>query len=258
MMRVKIVGPIVVAMMCSWVNGCRSDRKPEVSSGPSAQKPTADSSKSTSESSPISWDEVASGYERLADYVCLYEKIERAISKGEEQKIHLSFRKPFDVRMEWVDPQGSVTQTAVYRQGFNDGKVLARQNGVLGSLAGTLRLDPNESIALSDSQHPITEVGIGKIIDRLQHDATNPGIASHFGGEEVLDGKPAYKVEFTASGNEAVGGLVDARKALVWIDRELKLPVKLELFDAADVLLERHCFKDVRINQKLGDKNFTL
>jgi hypothetical protein len=257
MMRGKIVGLIVVAVVCSWVSGCRSDRKPEVSSGPSVQKPIADSSKSTSESSPISWDEVASSYERLADYVCLYEKIERAISKGEEQKIHLSFRKPFDVRMEWVDPQGSVTQTAVYRQGFNDGKVLARQSGLL-SLAGTLRLDPNESLALSDSQHPITEVGIGKIIERSQHDATNPGISSHFGGEEMLDGKPAYKFEFTASGDEALGGLADARKALVWIDRELKLPVKLELYDAADVLLERHCFKDLRINQKLGDKTFTL
>jgi len=243
--------------MCSCVNACRSERKPEVVSNPTAQKPIA-ADKTTTASAPIGWSEVASAYDRVADYVCLYEKIERAISKGEEQKIHLSFRKPFDVRMEWLDSRDRVTQTAVYRQGFNDGKVLARQTGLLGSLAGTLELDPNESLALSDSRHPITEVGIGKIIDRAQHDAANPGIASHFDVEEVLDGRLAYKFEFTASSNEAVGGLVDARKAFLWIDRELKLPVKLEIFDSAGVLLESHHFKEIRINQKLADKIFTM
>jgi outer membrane lipoprotein-sorting protein len=207
---------------------------------------------------PIAWSEVASAYARVADYVCLYEKIERAVSKGEEQKIRLSFRKPFDVRMDWLDKQDHLTQTAVYRQGFNDGKVLARDNGFLGSLAGTLRLDPNESLALSDSRHPITEIGIGKIIERAQHDAANPGIASHFVSEELLNGRSAYKFEFIATGNEAVGGTADARRALLWIDRELKLPVKLELYDSGSVLLELHSFKGMRINQHLADKNFSL
>jgi hypothetical protein len=256
--RGKVVGAVIVGLMCAWANGCGSGRKPDVASDPAAQKSNADSSNRTSASSPISWDEIASSYERVADYVCLYEKTERVISKGEEQKIRFSFRKPFDVRLEWLDARGGVTQTAVYRRGFNDGSVLARQSGLLGSLAGTLQLDPNGSLALDDSSHPITEVGIGKIIERLQHDAVNPQITSHFNGEEVLDGKPAYKFELTANGNEAVGGLSDARKAFIWIDRELKLPVKVELYDAASGLLERHCFKEVRINQKPGDKTFTL
>jgi hypothetical protein len=194
----------------------------------------------------------------VLDYVCVYEKEERAISEGERQTIRLSFRKPLDVRLEWLNDRGNVDQMAVYRQGFNDGKVLARQSGLLGSLAGKVRLDPNESLALSDSRHPITEVGLGKIIDRAQHDAANPRIASHFAGEETLDGLPAYKFEFTANGNEAVGDLAAARRALIWIDRELKLPVKLELYDAANTLLERHRFKQVRVNQKLSDKTFTL
>jgi len=77
-------------------------------------------------------------------------------------------------------------------------------------------------------------------------------------GEETLDGRPAYKFEFTSKGKEAVGGLAAARKSLIWIDRETKLPTKLELYDGANTLLERHRFKNVRLNQRLSDKTFTL
>ena len=249
---------IIIGMTCSLMSACWSEHNLGVSGTPTPQQSLVNSTVTNAASSPITWNDVANVYERVADYVCVYEKIEKAISKGEEQKIRLSFRKPFDVRMEWLDNQGRVTQTAIYRQGFNDGKVLARENGLLGSLAGTLRLDPNESLALSESRHPITEVGIGKIIERARLDATNPRIASRFGGEEVLDGRPAYKFEFTASGNEAVGGLSDARKASLWIDRELKLPTKLELYDGANVLLESHRFKGIQLNQKLSDKIFSM
>lgn len=249
---------IIMGMTCSLINACRSERQPEVTGARTPQQSVVNSTVTNSSSSPITWNEVANVYERVDDYICVYEKIEKAISKGEEQKIRLSFRKPFDVRMDWLDTQGRVTQTAIYRPGFNDGKVLARENGLFGSLAGTLKLDPNESLALSESRHPITEVGIGKIIERAEHDATNPRIASHFDGEELLDGRPAYKFEFTATDNGAVGGLSEARKASLWIDRELKLPTKLELYDGANVLLESHRFKGIRVNQKLGNKIFSI
>lgn len=257
-MKGKIPGLVIVGLVCCSGSGCQSERTTDQSSGLSAPNSIADASKSPSESAPITWNDVASSYDRVQDYVCSYEKMEQAIAKGELQNIRFYFRKPLDVRMEWLDAHGNVDQTAVYREGFNDGKVLARESGWLGTLAGDLRLDPNESLALSDSRHPITEVGIGKIIDRGQHDAANPGVASYFVGEEKLDGRPAYKFEFIASTVEWVGGVVDARTALIWIDRELRLPVKLELYDAANALLEQHQFKNVRINQKLSEKMFTL
>lgn len=108
------------------------------------QKPKAKSSKPASEQTPITWNDVTASYERVLDYVCVYEKEERAISEGEKQTIRLFFRKPLDVRLEWLNDRGNVDQTAVYRQGLNDGKVLARQSGLLGALAGKLRLDPIE------------------------------------------------------------------------------------------------------------------
>jgi len=207
---------------------------------------------------PVTWDDIAISYDRIRAYQCLYEKEERAISNGERQTIKVSFRKPFDVRLDWLDEGGRMDQSAVYRQGLNNGKVLARGYGLLGSLAGTLRLNPTERLALSDSQHPITELGLGKIIERAKRDAADAHIKVKLVGQESLDSRATYRFEFVATDNEAVAGLPEARKALIWVDRELKLPVKLELYDGSNVLLERHYFKNLRVDVNLPDKTFTL
>lgn len=210
------------------------------------------------QSAPLTWSDIAESYSRIQTYQCLYEKEERAISNGEKQTIRVSFRKPFNVRLDWLGDGGKIDQTAVYREGLNDGKVLARQYGLLGAIAGTLRLDPNEKLALSDSAHPITEMGIGLIIDRAKRDVANGNISLTFAGEEILTGRSAYRFEFAARNNEGVAGLANARRAVIWIDKEMKLPVKVEIYDGSHTLLERHSFLDLRLNVSLADKTFTL
>src|SRR5215831_13933935 len=251
-----IVVLFIVGLTICGASGCHSERPPATVTPNGAN--AANQTKQNTLASPVSWSEVASAYERIDDYSCQYEKSERPISNGEVRKIQLSFRKPFDVRMEWLDKQGRVDQVAVYRQGFNDGQVLVREGGLLGRIGGTLSLDPNGALALSDSRHPITEVGIGKIIDRANRDAANPEMSVHFDGEESLDGRRVYTFEFTTSGQGGVSGSAEANKALIWIDKELRLPIQVELYDATNALIERHHFKDIQVNHKLGDKMFVL
>ena len=250
-------GLVSLTVLLASGPSCRSASRADSAAETSYQKSKTQNNSVPAVPAPLKWDEVASSYDRVGAYVCLYEKEELAISNGEQQTIRLFFRKPFDVRLEWLDDRGKVDQTAVYRQGANNGKVLARQSGI-GSLLGTLRLDPNESLALEDSRHPITEVGLGKLIERVQRDAASPGIASRFLGEETLDGRPAFKFEFKAEADKTIGGLLGANRSLIWIDGEMKLPVKLELYNATNTLLERHRFKNVLLNPKLTDKTFTL
>ena len=256
-LRMLAYGLISLTLICAVGSSCRSERPVHSLAETSYQKPKTQSNDVSAVSAPIKWEDVASNYDRVSAYSCLYEKEELAISKGEPQAMRLAFRKPFDVRLDWLNDRGKVDQTAVYRQGANNGKVLARQTG-LGSLMGTQQLDPNESLALEYSRHPITEVGLGKLIERMQRDAATPGIASRFLGEETLDGRPAYKFEFKAEDDREVGGLPAATRSLIWIDREMKLPVKFELYSATDTLLERHRFKNVVLNPTLTDKTFAL
>ncbi len=204
------------------------------------------------------WPQIVASYAQVKDYTSTYEKEERAISNGELQRMRLYFRKPLDVRLEWLNDSGRVDQIAVYREGLNHGQVLARRMGAFGALVGTLRLEPRGAQALADSRHPITEVGIGHIIDRIGDDMRRQRVSLRATVEDVLDGEPHDRFDFESLESVSLAGVEGARRGVAWIDRTIKLPVKVELVDAAGIVLERHRFKDLRLNVGLTDARFTL
>jgi len=204
------------------------------------------------------WNDVVESYQRVRDYTTLYEKEERAISNGERQTIRLSFRKPLDVRMDWLNDKGKVDQAAVYRRGHNGDKIVARRSGILGGLAGTVTLDPNDRMAMQDSRHPITEIGLGHIIDRIADGLRGGKLTAGPVREVPLDARPAYQFKFETSSGADVLGVAGARRAIVWVDRELKLPIRVDVLDAKDTLVEHHRFKELRINVGLTDDTFSL
>ena len=116
---------------------------------------------------PFDWNEISRRYDAIKGYTAIYQKEERAISKGEKQTIRFTFRKPFDIRLEWLGDKGKINQTAIYQQGKNDGKIRVKESGLLGSLAGEIKLDPDEKLALQDSTHPITQAGLGNLIEHI-------------------------------------------------------------------------------------------
>ena len=206
----------------------------------------------------MTWSDVAGSYAAVRDYTATYEKRERAIDHGEPQTIRLSFRQPLDVRLDWLDDKGKVDQTAVYRQGLNDGKLVARRSGMLGSMVGTVRLDPHDKRALEDSRHPITEVGLGYIIDRVARDLRDGRVTSRPVVEDTVDGSPAWRFQLDAPAEVPLFGIEGAARAIVWVDRAVKLPEKVEILDAASAMIERHHFKNLRVNVGLTDAVFTL
>ena len=207
---------------------------------------------------PFAWSELSRRYENIKSYTALYEKEEKAISKGERQTIKLSFRKPFEIRMDWLNEAGKVDQTAIYQKGKNEDKVTAKKGGMLGSLAGTMKFAPDDPLALEDSKHPITEAGLGVLIERITSAANDPQTKTNYFGEENLgDGRAAYKVEMSNPNGLNLTGTVGARRAFVWIDKEMLLPVKVEIYDGG-TLLERHVFKDLKLNTNLTDKTFEI
>ncbi len=111
---------------------------------------------------------------------------------------------------------------------------------------------------MQDSRHPITEVGIGHIVEAVLRDMSAAAAASKLIAEESLDGRPAFHFELDATTAASVGGVEGARRVDIWIDQALQLPVKVELRDEAGTLLERHRFKDLRLNTGLTDAAFTL
>jgi Protein of unknown function (DUF1571) len=140
------------------------------------------------QAAPLAWSDVVAAYGNVKDYTALYNKHERAIDDGDLQRINLWYRKPLDVKLEWLDNKGKPDQWAVYRQGMNDGKLLARKTGFLGGMMGDMKLDPREKKAMLDSRHPITEVGIGYIIEQVSRAMTVGQVTAKPPVEETLDG----------------------------------------------------------------------
>ena len=206
----------------------------------------------------LAWADVVAAYEPVRDYTATYDKYERAIDNGDLQRINLSFRKPLDVRLEWQNEHGKVDQTAVYRQGHNDGKLLARKSGMLGGMLGLMKLDPTSGRAMSDSRHPITEVGVGHIIDEVTRAMKNTQVTAKPAVDDTLDGARVVRFDVDAPADAKLFGVEGARRVSVWVDTALKLPVKAEVVDAAGRMLERHRFTDLKLNVGLTDKTFTL
>src|SRR5258708_33268320 len=145
---------------------------------------------------------------------------------GGAQPIRLACGKPLDVRLDWLDDKGKVDQTAVYRQGMNGGKLVARRSGMLGSVVGTVHLDPHDKRALEDSRHPITEVGLGYIIDRVARDLRDGRVTSRPVVEDTVDGPPACRFKLDAPAGVPLFGIEAAAPAAVWVGQELTCPVK--------------------------------
>jgi outer membrane lipoprotein-sorting protein len=208
---------------------------------------------------PFAWSEISKRYETVKDYTAVYEKEERSISKGEKQIIKLSFRKPFDIRMEWLTDKGKVDETVIYQEGKNDGKILTKEGGLLGSVLGTVEISPDSAIARENSKYPITKVGLGNLVERITAEANDPQTETNFVGEEKLaDGRVAYKIEMGNPAGPNMTGAAEERNSLIYIDKELLLPVKVEIYDASGVLYERHVFRNLRLNVNLSDKTFEM
>ncbi len=242
---------LLSATLICCLDACRQSKEPANNSSPAPIAATIPP--------PFAWSEVSKRYVAVKQYTAVYEKEEKAISKGEKQTIKFSFRKPFDVRMDWLDDKGKVDQTAIYEEGKNDGKILTKKSGMLGLILGTVKLNPDSPIALEDSKHPITKVGLGSLIDRLTAEANDPQTRTTFLGEEnSIDGRVVYKIEMSSQTGLDLTGSAEAIRAVVSIDKELLLPIKVEIYDEKDILLERHVFRKLKLNANLTDKTFEM
>lgn len=73
-------------------------------------------------------------------------------------------QEPFSVYMRWNES----TQEALFVDGKNDNRVLVKPTKALAALKRLWRLDPDSRMAKQNSRHPITSLGIEKLVKRVQ------------------------------------------------------------------------------------------
>lgn len=205
--------------------------------------------------SPPSFEEVLKGaraaYDRVEDYTCTFNRKE--LVDGEvigERNILMKFRKPHAVYLRWTEGSRKGSE-ALYVRGRYDDKLIAHTGGLLGFI--TVRLDPRGAKAMKGNRHPVTEAGIGHLLDLIGENlrrAKENGDEGGIRAEEDMGGASVFRAVFPP------GKGYYAHDIRIRYDDVLRLPVKVTVLGWDNELLEEYEYEGIRVNVGLMDSDF--
>jgi Protein of unknown function (DUF1571) len=241
------------------------DRVPGPSSRPQGDRPPA---ASAAEADPIARAkraiaECRANYLRVRDYTCTFLKRERVDGRLTPQHVMTmkARTQPLSVYLKFQRPNAG--REAIYIAGRHGGRALVHDVGLGKLLAGTLALDPRGARAMQDCRHPITEAGLGHLIDQIAR-----------GWEaEMTPGETRVVIRPRALVNRRPCTLIESthpqkqpsflfHQVKVYIDQELGLPIRFEAYDwprrpgGVPELVEEYTFLNLRLNVGLRDGDF--
>src|SRR5262249_8775374 len=151
---------------------------------------------------------------------------------------------------------------AIYVQGRNNGRIVAHDVGLTKFLAGTMHLDPHGSMAMEDNRHPVTEAGIGTLIDTVAKRwavELTPGESVVSLHDEARVGNRRCLMIESIHPHRAPNFLF--HKVRVYIDHEHGVPIRFEAYDwprhatAAPELVEEYSYLELKLNVGLHDRD---
>ncbi|QDT54342.1 hypothetical protein Pan44_23750 [Caulifigura coniformis] len=205
---------------------------------------------------------------KIPDYMATFTKQERIGGDlSQVQQISLKLRhEPLSIYMKWRS--GQTGQQVIWVEGQNEGKMLVKAGGLKGRL-GTLSLDPSSGLAMSQSRHPCTMVGLLKAAERIlqyQKAAVESGKGFHceLRDDAEFDGRPCYRCVVQYDSAEYSP---DYRKSEILIDKQLSMPVSVMNFTWAqdadpakldeESLIEHYMYTDIQVQQQFADLDFS-
>jgi hypothetical protein len=203
-------------------------------------------------------------FREVDDYSCDFYKRERV--HGKLTELHVMDMKervrPKSIYFKFRQPNRG--REAIYVDGKNEGLVVAHDVGFTKFLTGTMRLDPRGSRAMENNRHPITEAGIGELIDTIESRWTSEldpkhSIVNHVDGMQV---GPHASVSMIESIHPSRRPEFLFHKVRLYINDEHGLPIRFEAYDwpkTPDVtpeLVEEYTYLNLRLNVGLRDTDF--
>jgi len=192
---------------------------------------------------------------KVDSYTAIFHKQERV--EGEllpEERTELKFQKPFKVYMKWL-PGPHKGRETIYVEGANGNRLKGHEGGLLGVI--NVNLEPSGDTAMKGNRHPITDVGLEKLVAKLATNArlgqTNGHLQTLDHGEEIVFGRKTRRLEGMFPPEQR--GYY-CRRAIVNVDEELKVPIKVQIFDAENQIVEIYGYENLRLNAGLTAADF--
>ena len=204
-----------------------------------------------------------SRFESVTDYTCTFYKRERI--NGRLTPLYViamkARTKPRSIYFKFADPYKG--REAIFVEGQNGGRILAHDVGFTKFLAGTLELEPSSSRAMEDNRHPITEAGIGALINtvarRWAAELSSDESVIVFDSDMTIGPRHCQLIE---SIHTRCQPDFQFYKVRLFIDSELNLPIRFEGYEwprepgAPADLAEEYSYINLKLNVGLGDIDF--
>jgi hypothetical protein len=202
-------------------------------------------------------------YQRVQDYQCRMVKRERIGNRLQPENTMLMYVRtnPLSIFFHWVAPADLAGQEVCYVAGRYNGNMRVRPHGLLGA-TGFHTIEPNDPRARQTSRHPITDAGIGALIDQLAAGWANERRWAQTQvtmAEYDFDGRRCVRVDAI---HQARDGRFQHYRDIVYFDKTTALPIRMEAYDwprrAGDggELLEMYSYVGLRLNVGLRDDVF--
>jgi outer membrane lipoprotein-sorting protein len=197
-------------------------------------------------------------YAQLQDYSAIMLSRERIGDVLEpEKRVLLKFQRPFRVYMKWLDGPGKGRE-GLYVDGAHNSKFLVYEpNGLLRRLF-TAALEPGDPRVLEVSRHPVTDVGIGRILEIV---GENVRRAVKSGTLRVVDrgvvelvGRKVREIEGILPKDPAAGYY--GYRVTLCFDEEHALPIRAVVYDWQDRLVEDYIYSQLRLNPGFSFSDF--
>ena len=207
---------------------------------------------------PEQWiGEAEAALVQVENYRAIFHKQERVEGRlMEEETVLFKFKRPFKVYMKWMkEPYKG--HELLYVEGWNNNRMVVRDSGITGMM--TVNLNPKGSLAMKGNRHPVTDSGLDHLVtllrDYMRRGVKEKELEFKKVGEEILYGRRTQRVEILSSRGR--GKDYYCYRAVLNLDLERKVPIKVQIYDWENNLIENYGYEDLRFNVGLSDADFS-
>lgn len=183
------------------------------------------------------------------------------------QRMLLKVRQePFSVYMKWVE--GKPGQELLYVKGENDGDMIVHPGGWRGRVLGTLSVDPDGTMARRESRHPVTQVGLRRLAEKvLTYRYNEVGLTEGYDcrcEQDEFGGRPCFRFTIVY---DSPAVRAEYRKSVIWVDRDWSIVTQVANYAwpaddvpadrlDEDTLVERYSYTNINLDTQLAAMDF--
>jgi len=199
----------------------------------------------------------------LEDYSATFIKSELIGRNLNNSRMELKLREePFSVYLKFLQPSSG--REVIYVKGKNKGQLQVHEVG-FASLAGTLSLDPEGSLAMDGNRYPVSKIGMRnmliKLVDTWVAERQLSGMTVNIFPNARIGDLSCKAIEISHQTHHATARFQLTR---LFLDAEKGWPVRVQAYnfpgkrDKGSPLAEDYMYADIKPNNGFLDIDFSI